>query len=67
MAFDPVSFALGILATYAFSTALVAMLFFHFAMRRARKARKELDEALGDMMARVAVRCAERPTDSRVN
>ena len=67
MTLDPVSVAVGILGTYAFSTALVALLVFHFAMRRARKARKERDEALGDMMARVAVRCIERPTDVRTN
>ena len=38
---------------------------------RARAARKERDEAVDkavdQLLAMVAVRCAERPTDSRVN
>ena len=34
---------------------------------KARAARKERDEAVDRMTARVAVRCIERPTDARVN
>ena len=63
MAFDPVSFALGVTAAYVFPCAvLVAICIAEF-----RKRRKERDRGLNQLMARVAMRCAERPTDSRVN
>ena len=36
--------------------------------RAARKERdEEVDEAVNQLLARVAVRCIERPTDSRLN
>ena len=63
MSLDPVSVAVGILAAYAFSAALVAVLIF-FARRAADKQR---DEAVEQLIVRVAVRCIERPTDARVN
>ena len=40
---------------------------YHVLKARYDQVRKQRDEALGDMMARVAVRCAERPTDVRTN
>ena len=63
MTLDPVSVAVGILATYAFSSALVAVM----CIAESRAARKERDEAVDDLMAKVAVRCIDRPTDVRVN
>ena len=63
MTFDPVSFALGVVAAYVFST----VLFVAICIAELRKERKERGKALDDMMARVAVRCIERPTNVRVN
>ena len=63
MTFDPVSFGLGVVAAYAFSCVLcIAICIAEF-----RQERKERDRGLNQMRARVAMRCAERPTDSRVN
>ena len=63
MTLDPVSVAVGVLATYAFSAVLGGVLCF----AELRRARKERNEAVDQMMARVAVRCIERPTEPRVN
>ena len=60
MTFDPVSFALGVVAAYVFSCVL-------FIVICIAELRKERHEAVDQLLARVAVRCAERPTDSRVN
>ena len=40
---------------------------YHVKEARDDLERKERDEAVDQLLARVAVRCAERPTDSRVN
>ena len=63
MTFDPVSFGLGVVAAYAFSCVLCIAI----CIAELRKERKERDEAVDQLLARVAMRCAERPTDSRVN
>ena len=64
MTLDPVSVAVGVLATYAFSAVLGGVLCFA-ELRQAK--RKERDEAVDQLIARVALRCIGRPTDSRVN
>ena len=63
MTLDPVSVAVGILATYAFSAVLGGVLCFAELCRE----RKERNEAVDQMMARVALRCIERPTNERCN
>ena len=63
MTFDPVSFGLGVVAAYGFSCVLCI----EICIAELRKERKERDEAVDQLLGRVAVRCAERPTDSRVN
>ena len=40
---------------------------YHVKEARDDLARKERDEAVDQLLARVALRCTERPTDSRVN
>ena len=70
MTLDPRSFALGFLAAYAFSIAFFAVLVgVPYALDRwkARKSRKEWDEAVDRMLVNVAVRCIERPTNVRLN
>ena len=67
MTLDPVSVAVGILATYAFSAALVAVMCIAESRQARKKLDEEVDEAVDQLIARVAVRCIERPTDSRVN
>ena len=66
MTFDPFSFALGVVAVYAFSIALLASLVGVTYALVWWKERKERHEAVDQLMARVAVRCIERPTDARV-
>ena len=67
MTLDPRSFSLGFLAAYAFSIAFFALLVGVTYALVWWKERKERDEAVDQLMARVALRCIERPTDSRVN
>ena len=70
MILDPRSFSLGFLAAYVFSIAFFAVLVgVPYALDRwkARKSRKERDEAVDRLMADVAVRCIERPTNVRCN
>ena len=66
MTLDPVSFALGVVAAYVFSCVALVVLIC-MAERALSDVEKERDEAVDQLLARVAVRCAERPTDSRVN
>ena len=63
MTFDPVSFALGVVAAYGFSCVLCIAI----CIAELRKERKERDEAVDQLLARAAMRCAERPTDVRTN
>ena len=67
MTFDPVSFSLGFLAAYAFSIAFLAALVGVTYALAWWKERKERHEAVDQLLARVAMRCIDRPTDSRVN
>ena len=62
MTLDPVSVAVGIVGTYALSGLVIAAL-----CKAVRPARKEQGEAVDQLMARVAVRCIEQPTNARVN
>ena len=63
MTFDPVSFALGVVAAYVFSCVLCIAI----CIAELQKERKGRDEAVDQLMARVAVRCIERPTNVRSN
>ena len=63
MTVDPASFALGIVATYAFSTALVVVL----CVLESRQAKKQRDRDLDNLLADVGVACIERPTNVRSN
>ena len=67
MTLDPLSVAVGIVATHAFS----AMLFGVLVFVDQRRARKERDRALDKLLADVAIKCVESrvetPTDVRVN
>ena len=67
MTFDPVSFALGVVATYAFSIALLASLVGVTYALVWWKERTERKEAVDQLMARVALRCIERPANERCN
>ena len=67
MNLDPLSVALGILATYAFSAALVAVMCIAESRQARKKLDEEVDEAVDQLLARVAVRCIERPTNMRSN
>ena len=67
MTLDPRSFSLGFLAAYAFSIAFLAALVGVTYALAWWKERTERKEAVDQLLARVAMRCAERPTDSRVN
>ena len=58
-----ISFALGIVAAYAFS----ALAFVALCVAESRQAKKERDRELDRLIADVAVRCIEHPTNSRVN
>ena len=63
MTFDPVSFALGVVAAYVFSCVLCIAI----CIAELRKERKERDKAVDQLLARVALRCIERPTNVRCN
>ena len=63
MTLDPVSVAVGILAAYAFSGALLAVM----CVAESRQAKKERDRDVDELLADVALRCIEHPTDARVN
>ena len=67
MTFDPVSFALGVVAAYVFPIAFLASLVGVTYALDWWKERTERGEAVDQMMARVALRCIERPTEPRVN
>ena len=72
MTFDPVSFALGVAAAYVFSCVLCIAICV-VELRTERKQRveavdqQERERALEKLLAGVAIRCMEIPTDSRVN
>ena len=63
MTLDPVSVAVGVVATYAFS----ALLFVVMCVMESRKAKRVRDEALDELLAKVGVACIERPTNVRAN
>ena len=63
MALDPVSVALGVVATYAFSGLLLAAT----CVAESRQAKKERNRDVDELLADVAVRCIEHPIDARVN
>ncbi|KKM99353.1 hypothetical protein LCGC14_1148790 [marine sediment metagenome] len=63
MTLDPVSVAVGIVGTYAFS----ALLFVALCVVESRQAKKERERALDQVLAEVGIACIERPTDMRVN
>ena len=63
MTLDPVSFALGIVATYAFSTLLFVVL----CVVESRQAKKQRDDAADKLLAEVGIACIERPTNVRTN
>ncbi len=66
----PPSFALGFLTAYAFSIAFFAVLVgvtCGLSWWKERKEQKKRDRALDELIADVAVRCIEHPTDARVN
>jgi hypothetical protein len=70
MPLDPRSFSLGFIAAYAFSIASFAVLLgvtCGLNWWKERKEQRERDCALDRLMADVAVRCIEHPTDARVN
>ena len=61
------SFALGFIAAYALSIAFFAVLVGVTCALSWRKEQKERDRALDELIADVAIRCIEHPTDARVN
>ena len=63
MILDPVSFALGIVATYAFSAALFVVL----CVVESRQAKKQRDDAVDKLLADVGIACLEQPTNVRSN
>ena len=63
MTLDPLSVAVGIVATYVFSVVLVGVM----CALESRASRKEQDCALDKLLADVAIRCIERPTNVRCN
>ncbi len=63
MTLDPVSIALGVVATYAFSGLLLAAT----CVAESRPAKKERERVVDRRVADVAVRCIEHPIDARVN
>ena len=63
MALDPVSVAVGIVAAYAFSAVLLIVM----CVVESRQAKKERDEAVDRLVAKVAVACIEQPMNVRVN
>ena len=67
MTLDPRSFSLGFLAAYAFSIAFLAVVFGVTYALGWWKERTERKEAVDQLMARVAVRCIQRPTNMRCN
>lgn len=63
MTIDPVSFALGAVSVYAFST----VLFIALCVAESREERKQRERALDQLLAEVGVACLERPTNVRTN
>ena len=63
MALDPVSIALCVVATYAFS----AVLFVVLCVVESRPAKKERERALDQSLVEVGIACIERPTNIREN
>ena len=67
MTLDPVSVAVGILATFAFSSLVAAVV----CIPKARRLRKELawdqERALDKLLAEVAIRAIQIPTNLSVN
>ena len=63
MTLDPVSVAVGVIATYAFS----ALLFVVMCVMESRQTKKERDRALDEVIADVAIRCIEHPTEGEAD
>ncbi|KKL51552.1 hypothetical protein LCGC14_2294370 [marine sediment metagenome] len=63
MTLDPVSVAVGVVATYAFSALLLVAL----CVVESRQAKKERDRELDRLLANVGVACIERPMNAKVN
>ncbi len=63
MTLDPVSVAVGIVATYAVSLLLLLAL----RIAESRQAKKELDRELDRLLAEVGIACIERPMNVRSN
>ncbi len=67
MTLHPPSFAFGFIAAYAFSVAFFAVLVGVTCGLSWWKERKERAETLDELLADVAIRCIERPTNVRSN
>ena len=63
MALDPVSVAVGIVATFVFSALIVAGELYV----ELRQAKKQRDDAADKLLAEVGIACLERPTSVRTN
>ena len=59
MTLDPVSVAVGVVATYAFS----ALMFVVMCVVELRQAKKERERTVDNVLAEVGVACIEQPTD----
>ncbi|KKM67457.1 hypothetical protein LCGC14_1470910 [marine sediment metagenome] len=63
MTLDPVSVAVGVVATYAFSALLLVAL----CVVESRQAKKERERELDRLLAEVGIACIERPMNVRSN
>ena len=67
MTLDPVSVAVGVLATFTFSSLVVAVLCIPNARRLRKQPVLDQEREVDKLLADVAIRCMEIPTNLSVN